>query len=157
MPRLAGLFSIPCLVATAIAVESCALPSPSRAVAAPQFIMSCEPDVPQQIDSTVRFEREISSDSTLVPGEIRGIVLSATTGEPVSRAEVSIAYPGHRHTQRTIFGNADGRFRIKGLPEDDGILYAGGDGFHWDSVVVNPHTKPVIRFALHVALIHLRC
>jgi hypothetical protein len=152
MPRLARLFSISCLCSTVIAVESCAQTSQSRTAAEPQVMMSCQPDVPQQIDSTVRFQREISSDSTLAPGEIDGSLVSAATGEPVPSARITIVYPDHHHTERTVVTDADGHFRMKGLPNEDGILHAGTD-----SVVVNPIAKPVVRFALRATAIHLSC
>src|SRR5438270_10534726 len=122
MPRIARLFSTLCLSSMTIAAGSCASTSRSRAAAKPQVMLSCPETEPQEVDSTVRFQREISSDSALAPGEIEGTVVSATTGAPVLWAEVSIEYPQHRHTMRRVFGDTEGRFRIKGLPDEDGIL-----------------------------------
>ena len=82
--------------------------------------------------------------------------MSASTGAPVPRAEVWIAYPNHRHTERMVFADAEGNFRIRGLPDEMGILHAQGDGFRRDSVTINPHAKPVVRFALPVTPIILR-
>jgi len=157
MPRYKGLSSVFCSFSAAIAVEGCAPPSTPRAAVEPTVVMACGDQTPaQKVDSTVRFQREVSFDSALAPGEIVGTVISASTGEPVMRAELSIEYPDHRHTRRSVSGDSEGHFRMRGLPDEDGVLYAGGDWFRTDSLIVNPRTKPVIRFALHVTTVTIQ-
>jgi hypothetical protein len=100
---------------------------------------------------------ETSIDSSLRRGEIEGRLVSASTGAPVLFGVVSMAYPDHRHTMRRVFADPEGHFRIAGLPDETGTLYAGGDGFRSDSMQINPQSKFTVRFALNVSPMVMRC
>lgn len=157
MPRQSRWVSISCLSCAVIAVECCTSTSPSRASAEPR-ITSAIPTAaaPIEVDSTRRFQTKIWFDSSLSSGEIAGSVVSASTGARVPTAEVWIDYPNHRHTERTVYADAEGNFRIRGLPDEMGILHAQGDGFRRDSVTIHPHAKSLVRFALLVTPIIIR-
>jgi hypothetical protein len=148
-------FAIPCLCCAIIAAEDCRSGSSPRASAEPPHTIVYRSAAPIEVDSTKRFQTKVSFDSTLSSGEIVGTVVSASTGAPAPMVTVWIAYPAHRHTERQVFTDAEGTFRIKGLPDETGILHASGLGFRPDSVPVNPQTKSFVRFALAVTRITL--
>jgi hypothetical protein len=102
------------------------------------------------IDTVVRFQTEIQSDSTLPAGEIEGSVISASSGTAVVGAQVWFSYPDHHHTRRNVFTNANGEFRVKGLPPEDVLISSGRIGFLVDSVKVDSGLKARVRFALRV-------
>ena len=156
MPRHSWWFSIACLFCAIIAAEDCRSTSTPRAPAEPTITRAKQSSAgPIEMDSTRRFQTKVSIDSTLSSGEIAGTVVSASTGAPAPMVTVWIDYPAHRHTQRQVFTDAEGNFRIKGLPDERGILHASGLGFHPDSVPINPQTKSFVRFALPVTLVRL--
>jgi carboxypeptidase family protein len=155
MPRHSRWFSIPCLFCAIIAAEDCRSTSTPRAPAESPYTIVYRSAAPVEVDSTRRFQTKVSIDSTLSSGEIAGTVVSASTGAPAPMVTVWIDYPAHRHTERQVFTDAEGNFRIRGLPDERGILHASGLGFHPDSVPINPQTKSFVRFALPVTLVRL--
>jgi hypothetical protein len=155
MPTRSRWFSIPCLFFAIIAAEDCRSASSARAPAEPPYTIVYRSAAPIEVDSTRRFQTTISFDSSLSPGEIAGTVVSASTGAPAPMVEVWIDYPAHRHTERLVHTDAEGNFRIKGLPDEPVILHAGGLGFRTDSVSINPQSKSFVRFALPVTRINL--
>jgi hypothetical protein len=156
MPRQSRWFSISCLCGAIVAAEYCTSTSTPRAPAEPTIAGANRSNAaPIEVDSTRRFQTKISFDSSLSSGEIAGTVVSASTGAPAPMVEVWIDYPAHRHTERLVHTDAEGNFRIKGLPDEMVILHAGGLGFRGDSVPINPQTKSFVRFALPVTPIIL--
>jgi len=147
--------AIPCLCCAIIAAADCRSASSPRAPAESPYTIVYRSAAPIEVDSTRRFQTTVSFDSTLSSGEIVGTVVSASTGAPAPMVTVWIAYPAHRHTERQVFTGAEGSFRIKGLPEETGMLHASGLGFRPDSVPINPQTKSVVRFALPVTRVIL--
>jgi hypothetical protein len=106
--------------------------------------------VARTIDTVVKFRTETSLDSTLLQGEIAGRLLNAVTGAPLQYGEVSIVYPDHRHTSRRAFADAEGNFRIRGLPDESARVIGSRLGFRSDSISLNPSLKRFVRFALAV-------
>ena len=106
--------------------------------------------VAQTIDTVAKFRTEISLDSTLREGEIAGRLISAVTGAPLQYGEVSIVYPDHRHTSRRAFTDADGNFRVRGLPDESARVIGSRLGFRSDSISLKPSLKRFVRFALAV-------
>jgi len=156
MPRHSRWLSIFCLFFAVIAAEDCHSASSPRAPAKSPYTIVYRSAAPVELDSTRRFQTKVSVDSTLSSGEIAGTVVSASTGAPAPMVTVWIDYPAHRHTERQVFTDAEGNFRIKGLPDETGILHASGLGFRPDSVPINPQTKSRVRLALLVVPIILR-
>jgi hypothetical protein len=155
MSRHSRWFSIPCLCCAIITAEDCRSASSPRAPAESPYTIVYRSAAPIEVDSTRRFQTKISVDSTLSSGEIAGTVVSASTGAPAPMVDVWIDYPAHRHTERLVHTDAEGNFRIKGLPNETVILHASGLGFHPDSVSINPQTRSFVRFALPVTLVRL--
>lgn len=106
--------------------------------------------VARTIDTVAKFRTETSLDSTLLQGEIAGRLLNAVTGAPLQYGEVSIVYPDHRHTSRRVVTDAEGNFRIRGLPDESARVIAGRLGFRSESILLNPSLKRFVRFALTV-------
>jgi hypothetical protein len=156
MPRHSRRFSIPCLCCAIIAAEYCSSASTPRAPAESPIARANQSNAaPIEVDTTRRFQTTIAFDSSLSSGEIAGTVVSASSGAPATMVEVWIDYPGRRHTKRWLLSDAEGHFRIKGLPDEMGILHAGGLGFLTDSVPINPQTRSFVRFALPVTPVTL--
>jgi hypothetical protein len=93
---------------------------PQRQLHRTSLLAAAPPSRLPPIDSVVRFHSETSVDSSLREGEIRGRLVSASTGAPVQFGRVWMTYPNHRHTTRQIIADTEGHFLIAGLPDETG-------------------------------------
>lgn len=121
-------------------------------------IMSCDQAPSDEpIDTVVRFRTQLALDSLPAPGEVVGSVVSAHDGKPIESANVWIYFPPNRHTARPVIADAQGQFRIVGLPADSGVLSAKRIGYKSESFDVDLRHGVRVRFALRANPLRLQC
>lgn len=121
-------------------------------------MMSCDQVTQDEpVDTVVRYQTEIAVDSLPAAGEVVGSVVSAHDGAPIQSAQVWIYFPPNRHTARVVITNAQGDFRITGLPADSGVLSAKRIGLRSQSIDVDLRRGVRARFALRINPLRLEC
>jgi hypothetical protein len=139
----------------AIAVLGCASsPRPQQTT----VMMSCDQVTQDEsVDTVVRFQTKLEVDSLPAAGEAVGTVVSAHDGTPIQSAQVWISFPPDRHTPRGVITDAEGQFRLVGLPADSGVLSAKRIGLKSQSIDVDLRHGVRVRFALRINPLRLNC
>jgi hypothetical protein len=138
-PSVAGTFA--CVIGF---VSACA--SASRA----KLAAKCERDLDSAIarmDTTAHFPSQVRVDSTVKPGEIEGVVVSALTHDTLGMTPL-ILHWADRSRRESLFADRDGRFHISHRAPGRLAIVVREVGYKQDSVVIATDSGTSVIFAL---------
>lgn len=106
-----------------------------------------------RVDTTTHFPSQVRADSTLKPGEVEGVVVSALTDSAIYKVQLLMHGPGAgRYSQLT---DEEGRFHIlRGAPGRF-VIEARRLGFKTDSVPIDFSGGATVKIALRVNTLRL--
>jgi hypothetical protein len=77
-------------------------------------------------------------------------------GTALASAQVWVTFPEHRHTSRMVITNAQGEFRIDGLPPEDAVLTASRIGLIPERVEIDLRKGVRVRLALRPSALRIQ-
>ena len=102
-----------------------------------------------RLDTTTHFPSQIRRDSTMKPGEVEGVVVSALTDSAVSSAQLVLHEPDRAQPSGQI-ADIEGRFHVLRRAPGRFVIEARRIGYKTDSVVLDAPEGSSVKIALRV-------